>query len=1168
MSETPVLDYWANTTFSFWHYYSDPNDYTIDDSGARNPFHSDSNTDEYDRECNQIKSKTFSSRCQLANMIVKGKISLQMLEQEDYLRYLKHHRPEMEMVSMNDIKSDYLMVKSKILRDYDMTKKRNKEEMLGPDGNRRICLMVDIWNSKQPELVLMCLSASFIDTRFIDTFSISWTLVEIVLNLRQLPSPLNDDDLTEAILLCLSEWDIEDNISTITFRNSAAYDSVAARIRIHLNKKNVLPLDGMLFHVRCIEDILNSMVQTGMAEVDDIVNKLPEDQTDRSTQRPMYSEWESAWVYPCESARDSEWDSAQSKLKMALMDNSSFVRSHSRDILTKYELRKVKGTLSLIELIKNLADTCSPKNSYPTTCFHNFLVFREQLAEKSMSSDRFVGEVAKKMLVLFNKYWEDMFMVMAMVMIIDPHFKLKYLEFFFTKNSGNDAKISLELVREAIFNLYKEYLKHEPSVKQVEMGAVPYDKKQLDASNHYVSWLDKYSEATIKKLNSELNHYFDKEVLIMSSLSYNVLQWWQFGNHDPRLSRMACDILAIGMAMTINPKRSDTYKAVRDKDPFSNSLDPSMSEALFYRTNSIRTTPLRSYLYSSMKHSYRRYHSPGTYDFEHGAKSEDSDQPLKDCLNRNDRETDPTNKLAELVYRDCLPLHIVENENFLALVEPEFKMVKLENVKSQILETYKKWKENVKKFLLGESEDDRHAKCSNREKEKSPGRISLAIDNWRSTSYREFLCITAHFIDSGWNFKKLILSFVEVSVPLTVENLTEAILRCISSWGIGEKIFSITSRNSLIFEGTSLSLQKCLSEKVGLPLDGMFFRVQCCKDIFNEIVREGFNEIAEIIGKVREVSGDKTLQNLQIDKQWNMTYLLLKKAIKSKVSCSASEVAYTAEGLSMDEWKKVEGICILLKIFHDVASILSRTEQTTVDIYFHGVCVVRGLLTQHSTSSDNFVSSMARKMLGRLDKYWKDMFMVLAVGSVMGPRFRMKYLEYVLPKCDDIDSNALLTQVQEAISGIYSEYASKPTLATNLEEDSIDHCPRYTHKDFNYALLKEYHDFVQSPSTKSEWNQYVDDWTEYKHDGDALSWWGTYCDKYPTLSRMARDILAIPISVVTKASLTSGGNRYSHKPVSDTSAFFSEDRELNQYLSSLDPDIMEALICMREWKSR
>ncbi|KAF5178258.1 Zinc finger bed domain-containing protein [Thalictrum thalictroides] len=841
-----------------------------------------------------------------------------------------------------------------------------------------------------------------------------------------------------------------------------------------------------------------------MNEVDDILNKNPDVQSFRSNKTLIDARLD----YPWESEGISEWDYAYHLLRMALINNKSFVRSHNKNILTKGELRKVKGTLSLIELIQYLAYACSPNQLYPTTYFHNFLSFREQMAEKSMSSDRFVGEVAKKMLELFNKYWEDMFMVMAMASIIDPHFKLKYLEFYFTKYNGSDAKISLELVREAIVNLYNEYLNHEPSPEQIEMDDTPFDEK-LDASNVYVSWLHEYSEATIKKANSGLNHYFDKEVWIMSSLSYDLMHWWQFGNHDPRLSRMAFDILAICNSMTIHPPRSDTYKAVRDKDQFSNSLDPSMSEALFYInlwTNSSPTNLQRSYN-CSMEYSYRRYHSPGrvfvsigTYGFEHGAESEEFYLPdtlqLKDCLNRNDRETH-IKKLADLVYRERLPLHIVENESFVAMVEPQFKMVKLEHVKRQILETYKEWKENVKKFLLGESNDDRHAEWSYREKEKSPGRISLAIDIWRSTRDREFLCITAHFIDSGWNFKKLILSFVEVSVPLSVEHLTETILRCLSSWGIGGKIFSITLRNSSIFEDTSLCLQKCLREK----------------------------------------------------------------AIKSKVSCSAYEVANTDEGIHMDEWKKVEGICVLLKIFHDVASILSRTEQTTANIYFHGVCVVRGFLTQQSTCSDSFVSSMARKMLGRLDKYWKDMFMVLAVGSVMGPQFRMKYLEYVLPKCDDIDSNALLTQVQEAISGLYSEYASKPTLATNLEEDSIDHCPRDN-------LLKEYHDFVQSPSIKSEWNQYVDDWTAYEHDGDALSWWGTYCDKYPTLSRMARDILAIPISVITNASLASDGNLYSQKPVSETSVFFSVGRELNPYLSSLDPDIMEALICLREWKSR
>ncbi|CAN0826984.1 Putative AC9 transposase [Linum grandiflorum] len=68
-------------------------------------------------------------------------------------------------------------------------------------------------------------------------------------------------------------------------------------------------------------------------------------------------------------------------------------------------------------------------------------------------------------------------------------------------------------------------------------------------------------------------------------------------------------------------------------------------------------------------------------------------------------------------------------------------------------------------------------------------------------------------------------------------------------------------------------------------------------------------------------------------------------------------------------------------------------------------------------------------------------------------------------------------------------------------------------------------------------------------DFDILVWWqsvGSY--NYPTLSAMAKDILAVPISSVASESAFSNGGRV-----------------LDNFRSSLLPTIVEALICTEDW---
>ncbi|KAI3745848.1 hypothetical protein L6452_08259 [Arctium lappa] len=67
-------------------------------------------------------------------------------------------------------------------------------------------------------------------------------------------------------------------------------------------------------------------------------------------------------------------------------------------------------------------------------------------------------------------------------------------------------------------------------------------------------------------------------------------------------------------------------------------------------------------------------------------------------------------------------------------------------------------------------------------------------------------------------------------------------------------------------------------------------------------------------------------------------------------------------------------------------------------------------------------------------------------------------------------------------------------------------------------------------------------------DLDLLLWWKTNGGKYPTLQRMAKDILAIPVSTVASES-----------------AFSTSGRLISPHRSRLHPKTLEALMCAQSW---
>jgi hypothetical protein len=65
---------------------------------------------------------------------------------------------------------------------------------------------------------------------------------------------------------------------------------------------------------------------------------------------------------------------------------------------------------------------------------------------------------------------------------------------------------------------------------------------------------------------------------------------------------------------------------------------------------------------------------------------------------------------------------------------------------------------------------------------------------------------------------------------------------------------------------------------------------------------------------------------------------------------------------------------------------------------------------------------------------------------------------------------------------------------------------------------------------------------------DILIWWKDHKREYPILSQIARDVLAEQVSIVVFKSAFSAGGRV-----------------IDSYRSRLDPEMVEALICTKDW---
>ena len=82
-------------------------------------------------------------------------------------------------------------------------------------------------------------------------------------------------------------------------------------------------------------------------------------------------------------------------------------------------------------------------------------------------------------------------------------------------------------------------------------------------------------------------------------------------------------------------------------------------------------------------------------------------------------------------------------------------------------------------------------------------------------------------------------------------------------------------------------------------------------------------------------------------------------------------------------------------------------------------------------------------------------------------------------------------------------------------------------------------------STRMEFDHFINEGVlKRSEDFDILGWWKSNGLKYPILQRIAKDILAIPVTTVASKS-----------------AFSTSGRLLSPYRSRLHPKTIEAMMC-------
>jgi hypothetical protein len=249
---------------------------------------------------------------------------------------------------------------------------------------------------------------------------------------------------------------------------------------------------------------------------------------------------------------------------------------------------------------------------------------------------------------------------------------------------------------------------------------------------------------------------------------------------------------------------------------------------------------------------------------------------------------------------------------------------------------------------------------------------------------------------------------------------------------------------------------------------------------------------------------------------------------------------------SDEEWEKARAVCALLKPFYDATKIVSGSLYPTSNLYFHEMWEVKIALEKCVVEPNTDLFETVTYMKRKFNRYWKLMWLQISFPVILDPQFKFEFIEFRLRQAFESEADIKIATLRRVLSLLYMDYSQvihggqvmPPAAATSESDRYSDWDQHLSNSTSSTSLpseleLEMYLAKTRIPRSKSF---------------DILAWWKSNSSEYPTLSRMAQDVLAIQASTVASESAFSTGRKL-----------------ISEFRTRLTPKTVEALICAQDW---
>ncbi|KAJ0047602.1 hypothetical protein Pint_16395 [Pistacia integerrima] len=482
--------------------------------------------------------------------------------------------------------------------------------------------------------------------------------------------------------------------------------------------------------------------------------------------------------------------------------------------------------------------------------------------------------------------------------------------------------------------------------------------------------------------------------------------------------------------------------------------------------------------------------------------------------------------------------------NSFKFLNPSIQLWPGEKYKAVLCEVFRSMREDIRASL-----------------EQVSSKVSITLDFWTSYEQIFYMSVTCQWIDESWSFRKVLLDICHIPYPCADSEIFHSLVKVLKTYNIENRVLSCTHDNS----PNAVHACHSLKEEFDTQKVGPFCYIPCAARTLNLIIDDGLRTTKPLISRIREFAlelnestdfSDDFVQfstayregswkfPLDTSVRWSGNYQMLDIVHKAGKTMDAvirkhDETLGSRMLLSSAEKNVVSVVHGYLEPFYKTTNNMCTNKMPTIGLVLFFMDHISEMITvcRESRHSSDWLKNAAEDMAKKARSYNSQVCNIFTyMTAILDPRI----------KCELIPEN-LNTEnyLEEARAHFVRNYST-----SHFSSMTSGYGAQEMEDGGSVSFAEE----IARKKRRGSISSATDELTQYLSEPpapiptDVLEWWKVNSTRYPRLSVMARDFLAVQATSVAPEEL-----------------FCSKGDEIDKQRFCMPHDSTQAILCIRSW---